>query len=482
MKTLGLTLMLLFPLATLADSTLFTRTFGGIENDYAACIRQTTDGGYIVVGQTDSFGNGSAFNADVWIIKLDSLGNTAWEKTFGEAGKRDGALSVDVTADGGSIVAGATNSYGAEYPSIWIARLDADGDSLWTRILKGSIVSSADEIRQTTDGGYILAGRGEENLLKLDNRGNREWGLHFSRSLHSVDQTTDGGFVAAGDSIYRQLEWDYIPALSLIKVNASGGREWSNPLGDSLIGSASSILQTADGGYIVAGDSIHLISDFEHSHFFMVIKLNAAGNREWEYYSDTFSSAASIEQTADGGYIAAGNVTDIDHGLDFLLVRFDAQGNIQWTKTYGNTGGWEYASSISQTSDQGYVVAGQTDSEGAGLYDMWVMKLDESGNGAGPVGIAERNIDACAGFSLSQNYPNPALRSAAFRFTLPRPYFVTLAIYDMHGKKCATVLHEQRSDGESVAEWPVNDLPAGLYFYRLEAGPFTRTRKFIIQR
>ncbi len=482
MKTIGLALWLLLPLGLIADSTLFFRTFGGAENDFAACIQQTADGGFIVAGQTDSFGNGSPLMADAWIIKLDSLGNTAWERTFGEAGKRDGALSVDKTADGGFIVAGATSSYGLEYPSIWIARLDADGDSLWTRILKGSIVSSASAIRHTDDGGYVLAGRGEENLLKLDSRGEREWGLRFGRSLYSVDQTSDGGFVACGDSIYRQLEWDYIPALSLVKVDDSGGMEWSNPLGDAFLGSANCVRQTADGGYILAGDSINLISNFEHTHSFIVMKLGANGVREWQYNSGMFSSAASVAQTADGGYIAAGNVTDAEYGLDFLLVRFDAQGNMQWTKTYGNAGGWEYASSIQQTSDQGYIVAGQTDSEGAGLYDMRIMKLDENGNGPGPVGIAEREFNACDGFSLSQNYPNPILQSAFFRFTLPRSCFVTLVIYDMHGKKCATVLHEQRPAGASVVECRVNDLPAGLYFYRLEAGPFSQTKKFVIQR
>mgnify|MGYP001213529121 FL=1 len=481
MNAIGLALMLMLLFALPSDTTMFVRTLGGVENDYAACIQQTADGGYIIVGQTDSFGNGSRRNADAWIINLDSLGITRWEKTFGEAEKRDGALSVDKTTDGGFIVAGAMIPYGTDYPSIWIAKFDADGDSLWTRILKGSIVSSANAIRQTIDGGYILAGRGEENLLKLDSRGNREWGLRFGRSLFSVDQTPDGGFVAAGDSTYQQLEWDYIPALSLIKVDDRGDMEWSNPLGDAFIGSANCIRQTDDGGYILAGDSIHLISDFEHTHSFMVMKLGADGGREWQYYYDTFSNGASVEQTADGGYIAAGNMVDADHGLDFLLVRLDGEGNLQWTKTYGRDGGWEYASAIRQTADRGFIVAGQTDSEGAGRYDMWIMKLDANGNGPGPVGIAERDFNALDGFSLSQSYPNPTLKAASFRFTLPRSYFVTLAIYDMLGKKCATVLQEQRPAGDSVTEWPVNELPAGLYFYRLEAGPFTRTRKFIVR-
>ncbi|MCJ7812451.1 T9SS type A sorting domain-containing protein, partial [bacterium] len=421
--------ILVFPLSMFADTIVFDKTFGGSENDYAYSIQETKDGGYIVAGQTDSFGNGSSLKPDMWIIKLDS-----------------------------------------------------NGDSLWTKIYEGTIVSSAHSIQQTMDGGYIVVGKGEENILKLDRNGKKEWGKHYSRVFYSVEQTTNGGYIAAGDSIYHQLEWDYIPSVSIIKLDENGNKEWSNPLGNDFIGRANSIQQTMDGGYIVAGDSVDFRSEFDYSHYLIVIKLDENGNKEWNYFGSEYSSAKSIQQTEDNGYIIAGDTRDDGHGLDFLIIKLDENGNENWIKIYGSSGGWEYASAIQQTSDGGYSVAGQTDSYGTGRYDMWILKLDENGNGPGPDGISYSHNNHFKGFSLSQNYPNPFNPSTIIRFSLPKSLLVSLKVYNFHGKEVNTLISEYRHAGKYEVKWNAEDFPSGIYLYRIETEDYVETRKLILQK
>jgi hypothetical protein len=415
----------------------------------------------------------------MWIIKLDKMGNKEWEKTIG--GKEsDVAFSIQQTKDMGYIVAGTTSSYGKGYASIWIIKLDTRGDSIWTRFYEGTIVSSAHSIQQTADGGYIIAGKGKENILKLDKNGNKEWGKHFSWIFYSVEQTTDGGYIAAGDSIYNQGEWDYTPSLSIIKIDKDGNKEWSNPLGNDFLGRAYSIQQTTDGGYIIAGDSIHIKSKYDHSHFSLAIKLAENGNEEWKYSGSEYSNAQFIRQTADQGYIVAGNRTDDEYGLDLLIVKLDKNGNEKWIKTFGRSGGWEYASAIQQTSDGGYIVSGQTDSYGAGRYDMWILKLDENGNGSGPVGIFNPQYNNLNGFSLAQNYPNPFNQFTAIAFNLSESSFITLTVYNIFGKEIEIIFCGQLPPGESKVEWTPKNLSGGIYFYRLQIGQLEETRRCVL--
>ncbi|MCJ7813730.1 T9SS type A sorting domain-containing protein [bacterium] len=267
-----------------------------------------------------------------------------------------------------------------------------------------------------------------------------------------------------------------------MKLDENGNKEWSNPLGDDFLGRAYSIQQTADGGYIVAGDSVDFKSEFDYTHYLMAMKLDEGGNIEWNYFGDEYTDAQFIQQTEDDGYILAGNTKDDGHGLDFLIIKLDENGNENWIKKYGTSGGWEYASAIQQTSDGGYSVAGQTDSNGAGRYDIWILKLDENGNGPGPVGIYNSNNNQFKGFSLSQNYPNPFNPSTTIRFNLPKSSFVTLTVYDILGKEIETIVHGQYPAGEFRAEWTAKDLSSGIYFYRLQAGRFVQTKKFILQK
>jgi hypothetical protein len=342
------------------------------------------------------------------------------------------------------------------------------------------MVSTARSVVQTKDGGYLVSGSGKENILKLDKNGRKEWGKKFGWVLYDIETTSDGGFIAAGDTILKPQNWDYMPALTVFKLDSSGNKEWSSPLRDKFTGSAFSIQQTKDGGYVFSGDSIGEKSAFDHSHYAMVVKLDIHGKIVWKYVGPEYSAAQSICQTENGGYAGTGNTLDGDHGMNVLVFRLDQTGKVQWLKSYGNETQWEYASSIQQTSDRGFIVAGQTESSGAGRYDIWVMKMDENGN-LEQTGIPEFSERHPGGVLLVQNYPNPCTLSTTFTFTLPKPEFVTLYVYDISGRISEIQSCGYFPPGESSVVWHNRNQSGGIRLFRLVAGLWTGTGRFIVQ-
>ena len=185
--------------------SLWSNTFGGIESEDAYSVQQSSDGGYIIAGETYSYGAGEG---DFWLLKTNANGDSLWSNTFGGS-DRDYAKSVQQTTDGGYIIAGYTYCYGAGF-DIWLIKTDENGDSLWTRTFGGGLDDEANSVQQTSDGGYIIAGETKSYgsggydfwLIKTDENGNEIWNETFggsgSEQAQSVQQTSDGGFVIAG--------------------------------------------------------------------------------------------------------------------------------------------------------------------------------------------------------------------------------------------------------------------------------------------
>jgi hypothetical protein len=372
--------------AETAPEEEWSKTFGGTGFDGAHSVQQTSDGGYILAGQTSSYGVGSG---DFWLVKTDSEGNKEWDKTFGGA-YSDRAHSVQQTSDGGYILTGDTHSYGAAGGADFLlVKTDSNGNKVWDKTFGGAYSDYAYSVQQTSDGGYILAGdthpfdAGGWNfwLVKTDSEGNEQWDKTFGRTgyydrAHSVQQTADGGYIIAGDT-------DSYGAGStnfwLVKTDSFGNEQWNKTFGT---GEAKSVQQTADGGYIIAGGA---------STDFLLVKTDSEGNKEWD---NTFGGASlsnlanSVQQTSDGGYILAGWTWSSDAGShDFLLVKTDSEGNKEWDKTFGGTDG-DWAFSVQQTSDNGYILAGHTSSYGAGSHDFWLVKV-----GSAPTPTPTGNID-----------------------------------------------------------------------------------------
>jgi hypothetical protein len=235
----------------------WSKTFGGANFDSGESVQQTTDGGYIIIGRTESYGGGMS---DVWLIKTDSAGNKEWDRTFG-GGHYDYGWSGEQTTDGGYIITGLTESYGA-HGDYWIIKTDNDGYKIWDVTFGTIAYDSAHSIQQTIDGGYIIAGFSNSYgagwydiwLIKMDSNGTKEWDETYGGpggdTCGSVMQTIDGGYIIAGGT------YSYGNGGSdawIIKADINGNEKWNKTFGGTNFDFAASGWQTADGGYIVTG-------------------------------------------------------------------------------------------------------------------------------------------------------------------------------------------------------------------------------------
>lgn len=355
-------------------------TFGGTNIDVGYDVQHTTDAGYIISGYTRSYG---ASGHNVWLIKTNAIGNELWNKTFGGSNDDEGE-SVQQTTDGGYIIAGWTESYGAGLKDVWIIKTDASGIEQWNKLFGGSNDDGATSVRQTTDGGYIIAGYTSSYgsgsvdawLIKTDASGNQEWnkplGGYSSDGAYCVKQTTDGGYILTG------WTWSSGPALGnvwLVKTDNLGNQQWSKTFGGSDVDRGYSVSQTDDGGYIVTGYTASSGSGLDDLY---LIKTDSSGNEQW---SKTFGGSGrdygnSVQQTSSGGYIVTGYTLSYGAGNeDVWLVKTDSVGNKQWDQTYGGSYS-DVGYSGQQTTDGGYIVTGHTLSYGAGLHDLWLIKIE----------------------------------------------------------------------------------------------------------
>jgi len=387
---------------TMGSAITWDKTFGGNSEDMGFSIIQTENGGYAVSGYTilDREERKDTWRAklgyvelteekkqDFWIIKIDKNGNIEWDEVFGENGP-DIANSIIRTKDGGYAIAGFIWTIYAEKQDIWVIKLGENGNKEWDKTFDKDKNDVAYSIIQTKDGGYAIAAStgfklwGEANcwVIKLDAKGNMEWENSFGGTgwdeIFSIVQTKDGSFVTTG------CVWSKGAGrgdVHVVKLNKNGDLLWDKTFGGSENDEAHSIIQTDDEGYAVTGFTV--LEDTGDRDIW-VIKLDKDGNKIWD---KTFGGASedwanSIVQTEDEGYMVAGWTKSMGAGkTDVWIVKLNKNGDLLWDKTFGGSENDE-AHSIIQTEDGGYAVAGWTKSKGAGNSDVWVIKLDENGN------------------------------------------------------------------------------------------------------
>jgi len=359
------------------------KTFGGNNFDMSSSVIQTSNGEYIIIGNKMPDG-GSGW--DLWLIKTDSAGNEEWNKIYGKEGN-DFGQSVQQTSDGGYIITGQTSSYGIGNSDVWLIKTDDSGNEVWNKTFGGSESDEGSSVQLTSDGGYIIAantrsygaGNMDAWLIKTDNTGNEEWNRTFGGIGNdygkSAQQTLDGYIIIGDTQSYDAGYGD----VWLIKTDSLGNEKWNKTFGGTRSDQAQSIQQTSDEGLIIIGytQSYGGLDDDV-----WLIKTNESGHEEWNktYGGSNEDRGQCVQETSDDGYIITGSTMSYGAGdSDVWLIKTDTSGNKEWSKTFGGSSR-DYGQSVQQTTDGDYIIVGYTEIYEVGDFDIWLMKTDGSGN------------------------------------------------------------------------------------------------------
>ena len=402
-------------------SIQWQKSLGGTNTDQAYSIQQTANGGYIVAGVSIS-NDGDVFNnhggSDIWVVRLDTNGAVLWKKTFGGSSD-DRARSIQQTSDGGFVVVGHTVSNNGDVSGnhgdydAWILKISSTGVIQWQRCLGGSAFDEAWDVQQSTDGGYIVIGGSSSSdgdltfnngssdfwVVKMNGSGTIEWQKSLGGSGfdlgYAIRQTNDGGYIATGEGGSNNGDISGFHGVTdfwVVKLTFDGKIEWERSLGGTSLDRGNDIQPTQDGGYIVYGQirsSNGDVTGYHGGYDLWAVKLNKDGAIEWQRALGGSGEdyATSIYQTEDDGYIMTGqtqstdgDVNDNDGGADLWIVKLSDTGAILWEKTLGGTQD-EWGNSIEQTSDGGFIMAGYARSnngdvsENKGKTDYWIVKL-----------------------------------------------------------------------------------------------------------
>ena len=368
------------------------QSFGGNGNDSLQSLREASDGGYVLSGWSESPPSGNKTSpyfgsvaSDLWVVRLDANGQILWDKTFGGDKQEGGRCAIRQTSDGGFILGSMSRSGisgnktspqlgNPDYFDLWVIRLDPEGDKLWEASLGGVRNEIFGSIEETSDGGFILGGSSDSGA------GGNKSGPNYG-------------------------SWDYW----LVRLDRNGCKLWDSTFGGARDDYLYALQQTADGGFILGGESWSSVSGNKTSSNyggadFWVIRVDPNGNKLWEksYGGSNWDNLRGLAQTIDGGFAfggysysypgVSGNKTSVNSSIvDFWVVRTDAQGEILWEKTYGG-GGYSFLGSLRTTIDGGFILGGSyldSPAEGRvgnktspsfGLCDYWIVRTDGLGN------------------------------------------------------------------------------------------------------
>ncbi|MBT7497566.1 PQQ-binding-like beta-propeller repeat protein, partial [Candidatus Woesearchaeota archaeon] len=368
---------------SLRNGITYLTYLGETSSDYGTSIVETSDGGFVVTGDTLSYGG---VGGDLLLSKFDSSGNELWTKSLGGDSSERG-YSVVETSDGGFIVTGHTYSYGGSDYDVLLVKFNSSGAEQWTKSLGGSSSEKGFDVVETSEGDFVVTGSTQSYgdggdsilLVKFNSSGVEQWtkslGGNNNDVGRSIVETSDGGFVVTG---YTQSYGDGGVDVLLAKFNSSGNELWTKSVGGASVEWGYDVIEIS-GGFVVTG--------YTHSYGssdadVLLIKFDSSGNELWTKYlsGNSDDEGHAVVEASDGGFVVTGRTKSyggID--IDVLLVKFDSSGNELWTKSLGG-GLTDIGESIIETDDKGFVVSGSTSSYGGSSADILLVKFDHLGN------------------------------------------------------------------------------------------------------
>lgn len=472
---------MLFLLINRTDGqTVFNRNYDidSVLNN-ALSVIQTLDGGYFTGGADYdvSSGAGRAF-----VLKTNSVGDTLWDKVwdFCSIGG-DQVRSLLQLDDSSYVVLGNTVDTVAMNWDVFLLKLNSIGDTVWMKTYSiGTGIDLGYKIKKTNDGGFIIAGRTNSNtsgpndyyLIKTDSAGNLQWQYQYggvnNDDCYSIDIATDGGYILGGHtSSYGAGSAD----LFLLKVNNVGIFQWQKTFGTIAQDYGETVITTLDGGYIITG----AIDDGTGVWDAHIVKTDSSGNMQWNKTfrsSSDYESLNVIKQLADSTYILAGS-TYLNSSVEFegWLMKIESNGDSIWSKTYGGPIDLpDYFYGLDLTDDGGIVACGQYNRIGSPYQNLWLVKTDCMGNDSiwDSVNcslITSMNIDTFKNENIVKIYPNPFSSSATIEIATESKIKYDFILYDQLGRQMKKIMNitEKRIIIEK------DNLNSGMYFYKISS-------------
>lgn len=440
-------------------------TFGGSQQDLGIEVIETSDLGFAIAGITTSYGAGSW---DYYLVKTDADGAYEWSQVYGGPESEE-CGSFQQTPDGGFVLFGYTQSYGAGNTDFWLVRTNSSGDQLWGKTYGGSESDIARCGLQTSDGGFIIAGWSNSYgaglwdmyVVKTDSIGNVQWdttvGGPDQDLCYAIDQTSDGGYILSGATgSYGSGYHDVF----LVKLEPTGAVSWEKTLGGTDWDYCFSVDAETDGGFFLAGRTKSFGSGDYDAY---LIKTDSEGNVEWDYASGEsgFDTADCGIEISSGGYLSIGYV---DTEFETLcLTKFSSLGQSEWELF---SSGLDHASgaSVSETSDNGFIVAGSTREDG-GWPDFYLLKLSPETQ----IGETQANVLSSVSFSLRS--PCPFSEYLQIDISVDSNVLADILVVDVSGRVVDTIIENATFCGESVLVWePPSSVPSGVYTIVFDAG------------
>jgi hypothetical protein len=469
-------------LSAQGPDSLWHRTHGGSSAEHGYSVYPVSGGGFVFAGWTQSFGAGGD---DIYLVRTDANGDSLLQRAYG-GGDTEFGRSVRQTSDGGFIIAGSTKSFGGGDFDVYLVKTDVQGDTSWTRchgLIEGD--DHGYSVRQAADGGYFIAGstysfgQGDSDgyLVRTDSQGNMLW---------------DHNYGSAGNDYFEWMEIDtdggcilvgatYVATppgweIWVVRTKASGDTLWSRTFGGTMTDYGHAGIQTDDGGFVAVG-TVETAAMGYQAH---LIKLHSDGSLDWRrYYGGTDSDLGyCVKQILpDQGYIISGFTESYGAGdWDVYLIRTYADGDTMWTATYGDSLR-EWGREIHELADGGYVIGGTTRSYGAGSDDMYLIRTRPDGAGVVKEGLLIANSPDISA------WPNPAAGAVVIEYMLGAACDVRLAVYDILGREVRLLENRPIGSGKHSLLWDCKDsrglsVGPGIYFCKIRAAHGTATTKF----
>jgi hypothetical protein len=458
-------MLLCQPLA--AQDVIWSEFYGGQYAEEGNSGVRTYDGGYAVLGSTYSFGAG---DHDIYLLRLDSLGDTLWSRTYGGPATEYG-YDICQLPDAGFIVVGSTRSWGAGDADVYLLRLNFMGGVVWSRTFGGAGKDVGRSVRAVT-GGFIIGG-GTSSI----GAGYEDYGGAGGETAFGVRETPDGGYVLCGAT---GSFGEGYSSMYVVRTNFYGDTLWTRTYGGSRADMGYGIEVTLDGGLVMVGATASFGAG-EYDVY--LVKTDPYGALEWEktYGGSQSDQGYSVRPVSDGGFLIAGTTASYGKGkFDGWALRTDPLGTVQWQRTYGGAASDYFNFSV--TDNNAWVLIGHTYSYGSGASDIFINKINADGATSvedDPTGLLPDE------FALEQNYPNPFNSSTTVAFTLPQRAEVQLVLYNILGQTVRDWQLGELSPGDHSVVWDGLDqfgreAASGIYLYSLHADSQRLTKKMVL--